>query len=93
MHGTRNRRTYRHCKKPPDDRPLSEEEIRAARSRIFRQHIAYLMRKIGFFNKARSDAEIAAERHRVTVEYLQHVERVMMKRAVAKLRNDARCKR
>jgi hypothetical protein len=51
------------------------------------------MRKIGFFNKARSDAEIAAERHRVTVEYLQHVERVMMKRAVAKLRNDARCKR
>ena len=58
MHGTRNRRKYRHCKKPPNDKPPSEEEIQATRSRIFRQHIAHLMRRSGFFDELRSDAEI-----------------------------------
>jgi hypothetical protein len=67
MHGTRNRR--RHCKTPPNDKPPSEEEIRAARCRIFGQHIAHRMRRSGFFNKLRSDAEIEAERERLAVEY------------------------
>jgi DNA-binding response OmpR family regulator len=69
MHGTRNRRKYRHCKKPPSDKPRSEEEIQATRSRIFRQHIAHLMRRSGFFDKLRSDAEIEAERERLAVEH------------------------
>ena len=77
MHGTRNRRKYRHCKKPPNDKPLSEEEIQATRSRIFRQHIAHLMRRSGFFDELRSDAEIEAERERLAVEYSRHFEQVM----------------
>src|SRR5215469_7250655 len=74
MHGTRNRRKYRHCKKPPNDKPPSEEEIQAARSRILRQHIAHLMRRSGFFDESRSDAEIEAERERLAVEYSRHFE-------------------
>ena len=77
MHGTRNRRKYRHCKKPPNDKPPSEEEIQATRSRIFRQHIAHLMRRSGFFDELRSDAEIKAERERLAVEYSRHFEQVM----------------
>ena len=73
MHGTRNRREYRHCKKPPNDKPLSEEEIQAVRFRTFRQHIAHLMRRNGFSGQRGATDVVAPQNVSRTPRDLENV--------------------
>jgi|SRR5215470_13686990 hypothetical protein len=62
-------RHRRHCKRLPSDEPRTEAEIEAARTRIVRQHVSYLLRLTGFFKVERTDAEIEAARREILRRY------------------------
>jgi hypothetical protein len=61
-------RHSRHCKRLPPDKPRTETEIEAARTRIVRQHVSYLLRVTGFFEVERT-AEIEAARQEILRRY------------------------
>jgi hypothetical protein len=58
-------RHRRHCKRLLPDKPRTEAEIEAARTRIVRQHVSSLLRVTGFFEVERTDAEIEAARQEI----------------------------
>ena len=62
-----------HCKRLPPDKPRTEAEIEAARTRILRQHVSYLLRVTGFFEVERTDGEIEAARQEILRRYPAYV--------------------